>query len=92
MRVSSTITQEGDQVYRAWDTSGGTTGLLVGGLSNGRVIEFRAEQVNPCGGEFTGRATIEDAGARLRGIYSGNDCMGTLSASFEANKQQGVSR
>lgn len=87
MRVSFTLVQSGNQIAGTWNTSGGTSGTVMGIVEGGRVKDFRARQVNPCFGEFLGAAALEQDANVLRGRYSGSDCGGTVTASFEAVRQ-----
>jgi hypothetical protein len=87
MRVTFTIVQSGDQLAGTWNTTGGTSGTVIGVLERGRVTDFRARQVNPCAGEFVGALVVDGNGAVLRGQYAGSDCGGAVTASFEAVRQ-----
>jgi len=40
----------------------------------------------PCSGTFTGSGTIENAGLRLTGSFSGTDCGGLASLTFTADR------
>jgi len=85
MRVTFTLVQSGDQLVGVWNTSGGTSGTVQGVVIGSQVSDFRAKQVNPCEGAFTG-ATVVEAG-RLRGSYTGVDCNGPVTASFVVTRQ-----
>lgn len=87
MRVTFTLVQSGNQIAGTWNTTGGTSGTVTGVLEEGRVLDFRARQVNPCLGEFLGTVAVENNANLLRGRYSGLDCGGAVSASFEAARQ-----
>lgn len=86
MRVTFTLVQNGDQVVGVWNTTGGTSGTVSGLIRDQSLSVFRAKQVNPCEGELTGKAAIENNGLRLRGNYSGSDCNGSISAAFTVNR------
>jgi hypothetical protein len=88
IRVTFTLVQNGDNVVGVWTTTGGTSGTVSGTVQEGRISAFRAKQVNPCEGDLTGAAVIEDSGARLRGSYAGDDCTGHVTASFVVNRQR----
>lgn len=88
MRVTFTLVQSGNQLAGTWNTTGGTSGTVIGVLEQGRVSDFRARQVNPCAGEFLGAVDVESNGTVLRGQYAGSDCGGAVTASFEAIRQQ----
>jgi hypothetical protein len=87
MRVTFTLVQNGDDVVGVWHTTGGTSGSVSGTVQEGRIVAFRAKQVNPCEGDLMGAAVIEDGGARLRGSYAGDDCNGHVTASFVVSRQ-----
>lgn len=87
LRVTFTLVQTGDQIAGVWNTTGGTSGT-ISALVRGAVISaFRAKQLNPCDGEFTGTAAVEENGARLRGNYAGSDCNGSIDAAFIVNRR-----
>lgn len=86
-RVTFTIVQAGDQIAGAWTTTGGTSGTITGRVRGDRLLDLRAQQINPCGGEFLGAATLDDAGIMLRGSYTGSDCSDAVSASFVVTRQ-----
>jgi len=85
MRVTFTLVQSGDQLVGVWNTTGGTSGTVQGVVGGGQVSDFRAKQVNPCEGAFTGAAVVE--AGRLRGSYTGVDCNGPVTASFVVTRQ-----
>jgi hypothetical protein len=88
MRVTFTLVQSGNQIAGMWSTTGGTSGTVTAILEQGRLTEFRARQVNPCPGDFVGDVAVQGDGNMLRGQYSGADCGGAVTASFEAARQQ----
>ncbi len=88
MRIAFTLVQSGNQIAGTWNTTGGTSGTVTGVLEEGRVLDFRARQLNPCPGEFLGTVAVENNASVLRGRYSGSDCGGAVAASFEAARQQ----
>jgi hypothetical protein len=88
MGVTFTLVQSGNQIAGTWNTTGGTSGTVIGVVEEGRVTHFRARQVNPCPGEFVGTLVVDGNGALLRGQYAGSDCSGAVKASFQATRQQ----
>jgi hypothetical protein len=84
MRVTFTLVQSGNQIAGTWNTTGGTSGTVIGLVEQGRVTDFRARQVNPCAGDFVGALMVDGNGTLLRGQYAGSDCGGAVTASFEA--------
>jgi hypothetical protein len=85
MQVTLTLVQDGVQVVGVWNTTGGTAGTVSGTVA-GTKFAFRAKQVNPCEGNFTGSAAFE-GNVNLRGTYSGGDCAGSIAATFGASRQ-----
>jgi uncharacterized protein (TIGR02145 family) len=62
-------------------TEGGLTSELNGTLSD-VDFKFTIKQNLPCSGTFNGSGTITENYTKLSGDYSGDDCQGTLKASF----------
>lgn len=87
MRITFTIVQTGDQLAGAWNTTAATSGTVSGTVGGTAITGFRARQHNPCEGEFVGAAVIEGNGTRLRGSYTGTDCVGSVTASFVVDRQ-----
>jgi hypothetical protein len=75
--------QSGEHLVGTWSTNNGGSGTVSGS----QITAFRAKQLNPCPGEFTGAVTIERNAAELRGSYKGADCGGAISAVFTVNRQ-----
>jgi hypothetical protein len=88
MGVSFTIVQTDDKIAGAWTTTSGTSGTVTGTVAGQTLTEIRVKQINPCGGEFGGIASIENGGLRLRGSYLGNGCGSPVNASFVVTRQQ----
>jgi hypothetical protein len=86
MAVTFTIVQSGNEIAGAWTTTGGASGTVTGVLTESGIRDLRARQLNPCGGEFGGVAVLE-AGMTLRGSYIGQDCSGSVTASFAVTRQ-----
>lgn len=88
MRVTFTLVQTGDKVAGVWNTTGGTSGTASAIVRDKILSVFRAKQLNPCEGEFTGKAAIEDNSLSLRGSYAGSDCNGSVEAAFAVSRDQ----
>ncbi len=80
-----TLTQSGTSVTGSWVTSLGSAGTGSGNLS-GTTLSITLNQTNPCAGTFTGTATVQNAGNRLSGSFSGSDCNGSGSGTFVVNR------
>jgi hypothetical protein len=80
LRISFTLVQSGEHIVGTWMTSNGASGTVTGTVSGLKSTTFKARQVNPCQGEFSGLFTIERNAAALHGGYSGADCGGAISA------------
>jgi len=76
LRLSFTLVQSGDHLVGTWSTSNRGSGTVSGTVSGSQITGFKARQLNPCPGEFTGAVTIERNAAELRGFYKGADCGG----------------
>lgn len=87
LRLSFTLVQSGEHLVGTWSTNNGGSGTVTGTVSGSQITAFKARQLNPCPGEFTGAVTIERNAAQLRGSYSGADCGGAISAVFTVNRQ-----
>jgi len=87
LRLSFTLVQSGEHLVGTWSTNNGGSGTVTGTVSGSQITAFRAKQLNPCPGEFTGTVTIERNAAELRGSYKGADCGGAISAVFTVNRQ-----
>ena len=87
LRLSFTLVQSGEHLVGTWTTNNGGSGTVTGTVSGSQITAFRASQLNPCAGEFTGAVTIERNAAELRGSYKGADCGGAVSAVFTVNRQ-----
>lgn len=87
LRLSFTLVQSGEHLVGTWSTNNGGSGTVTGTVSGSKITAFKARQLNPCPGEFTGAVTIERNAAELRGSYSGADCGGAISAVFTVNRQ-----
>ena len=57
-----------------------------GGADGERHPGATARQLNPCVGDYGGVAVLE-AGMTLRGSYVGQDCSGSVTASFSVIRQ-----
>jgi hypothetical protein len=88
MPVTFTIARSGVDVVGAWTSTEGASGTLAMHVIEERMLDLRAKQLNPCIGEFIGRAIVEDDGRQLRGAYKGNGCGQPVEAEFIVNKQQ----
>jgi hypothetical protein len=86
-RITFTIVQNGDEIAGAWSTTAGASGAIAGTASEAAITAFRATQLNPCAGSFSGSATIENNGMTLRGSYAGRDCNGNYTAAFVVRRQ-----
>lgn len=86
MAVTFTVVQSGNENAGAWTTTGGTSGTLAGVLIENGIRDLRARQLNPCVGDFGGVAVLEQ-GMVLRGSYVGQDCSGSVTASFTVKRQ-----
>jgi hypothetical protein len=87
MGVTFSVVQSGSELAGVWNTTGGSSGTVVGVVTSAGIEGFKVRQLNPCPGEFAGVAVIEAAGDRLRGSYGGTDCSGALTAAFEVRRQ-----
>jgi hypothetical protein len=87
LTVTFTIVQQGAGVLGTWTTSGGTSGTATGQVTGSQIADFLATQLSPCPGVLRGTVAIEEAGALLRGTYSGEGCGAPISASFVVNRQ-----
>ena len=87
LRLSFTLVQSGEHLVGTWSINNGGSGTVTGTVSGSQITAFKAKQLNPCPGEFTGAVTVERNAAELRGSYTGADCSGTISAVFTVNRQ-----
>lgn len=86
--VLFTLSQSGSAItgeYGTGSTGSDTSGTVVGTVS-GRTLAFTLTEDAPCGGTFTGSATVGRSSVSFSGAYSGDDCSGTTEASFSASK------
>lgn len=86
--ITFDLIQTGDTVSGEYQTSatGRPTNGSVAGTLTGRTLSFTLTQDVPCGGAFTGSATIASSGISFSGPYSGGDCLATTEAWFSASK------
>ncbi|MDO8665283.1 MAG: hypothetical protein Q7J79_01625 [Gemmatimonadales bacterium] len=83
--LTFTLSQSGTSVSGTWTNSFGASGTGTATLS-GTTLTLTLTQTNPCAGVFGGSATVQNAGARLSGTFSGSDCAGSATGSFVVNK------
>lgn len=87
VEVRFTLAQEGNTVSGTWITSVGTSGTANGTAAGSEIANFRARQVTPCDGGFSGSIAIEQGGAKLRGAYAGTACGEPVTASFVVGRE-----
>jgi hypothetical protein len=86
MQTTFAVEQNDTQISGTFTTTAGTSGTVSGTLAGTAIADFLARQTAPCLGLLRGSATILDGGAKLSGSYSGNDCRGSINATFELTR------
>jgi len=87
VQITFSLVQSGAELAGVWNTSAGASGTLATAVTEGRLTDFRARQLDPCPGQFQGAAVPEGGGVSFTGSYAGSDCASNLTASFRANRQ-----